>query len=105
MRIPLDQWEIATETASPRNDYVSRLPAFPPSRLPALPPQSSKHPVERRGERLLCSCVVGWWAAGDGAGEAGLLHEVAHREPLADGLTGVLLAAGIDHGDALGDQQ
>src|SRR3954464_13597659 len=38
MRIPLGQWEIATGTASPRNDYVYRLTALPPYRLTALPP-------------------------------------------------------------------
>ena len=57
--------------------------------------ESSQHAVERRGEGLLRSRVVGSWSPGDDTRDARLLHEVPQGQPLPDRFGRVLLASRI----------
>lgn len=70
-----------------------------------LPHQAREHAVQRGRERLLGTGIERRRPASDDPCKARLLHEVAHREPLADGLGCVFLAAWIKHSDLGWHQQ
>src|SRR6478672_2386673 len=78
----------ATEAAAGLTSAAARLASRPRQR-----------PVERVRERLLLARAVGRVAAGLDPRAAQPIHVVPHREPLADALGRVLLAARVDDDD------
>jgi hypothetical protein len=67
-------------------------------------PQACKRSVQRRSKSPLGPCIVGRRSSRNDPRESCLIHEVAYREALTDCFGRVLLAARIEHRDALGDQ-
>src|SRR5690606_13690515 len=82
----------------------SARPATTSAASPTASPRISAEPaVELAGEGLAVALAEGSRAAGVDAGRAQGIHEIAHRQALADGLRRVDLAAGADGEPALGD--
>jgi signal transduction histidine kinase len=102
-RVPVDGAHGRRRSARPPDVRARASRASRASPAAAQGPR--ERPVERVGEGLLLARAVGAVAAGLDAGAAQPVHEVPHRQTLADALAGVLLATRVDHGHAPGHEE